>query len=756
MSAGTLTLANNTNVVSGIDTYFTSEFSAGDFIVMTTGGVTYTLPVKSIESDTALTLARNYNGPAVTDAAWTAMPRDTLNRISAQVAADTAYIIRQRVLEVDNWYQLLEVNGNVTIKMADGSSYTGPSWLKLIDVMHTLGIDELIPLAEQIHADAVQVAEDKQVIIQAKGDAEAAAAAAAAAEGSTSAAEEATAVAQAAAERAQAAAEKAAEEAASHNPVEALVKSNNLSDLENREESWMNVRPVGSTPLAADPVSAYDAATKRWTENLVGAGTTGPTMNGVLNFGIGSSELWQSRAFIPPWALTMDGQLVNRADWPELWAHAQQHGAIDDADWIADPTKRGAYSEGDGSTTFRLPDKNGVQKQGVNGFTGPSSYVGLYERGDAAGGYVTQSVIINGAPEIIGTFNQRRINGDGQNTYGLSGAFTLSQPAGTQLASYNATAASALPEVIRFRASDSNAAYGRASDVRPNSVIGVWIVRASGGFVAANTSWSVINSDATRPTDGVTVSGGDIKSQYKIGTTVEAEASFKVMETIGGNAWARISVTNATDGTTVNFDLDSKNRFYAGGYTAQGGAYPSYNYRPLYTDGTTIPDTVVGGLGAIEYSYAKANTTSSIVFIRRRGDGNNTGQIVVNVPTTSGTLALQGTSGLDYKHDITDADTTEAVSRIDSLRMVNFIYNDDEQNRVRYGIIAEETEKTCPQYIKHNQEQVEDILDDGGNKIGAKYRDRPSVDVNPIVMDLLGYVKALRAEIDELKAALKS
>ncbi|HDG1711450.1 TPA: hypothetical protein PFE25_004678, partial [Kluyvera ascorbata] len=231
MSAGTITLANNSNAVAGIDTSFTTELAVGDFIVVTTGGVTYTLPVKSIESDTALTLARNYNGPAVTAGAWTAMPRDTLNRISAQIAADTAYAIRQRVLEIDNWYQLLEVNGDVTIKMADGSSYTGPSWLKLIDVMKEMQIDQIIPIAEQIRADAQQVADDKLVIIQAKDDAEAAAIAAAASEENASTSESnAASSASTASTKADEAAESA-RQAAESNPLLALQKSLNLQDL---------------------------------------------------------------------------------------------------------------------------------------------------------------------------------------------------------------------------------------------------------------------------------------------------------------------------------------------------------------------------------------------------------------------------------------------------------------------------------------------------------------------------------------------
>ena len=262
MSAGTITLANNSNAVAGIDTSFTTDLSAGDFIVITTGGVTYTLPVKSIESDTALTMARNYNGPAVTGAAWTAMPRDTLNRISGQMAADTSYAIRNRVLEIDNWYQLLEVNGDVTIRMADGSSYTGPSWLKLIDVMKEMQIDQIIPIAEQIRADAQQVAEDKPVIIQAKDDAEAAATAAAASEKNAATSEDnAASSASTASTKADEAAESA-RQAAESNPMLALQKSLNLSDLADRAAAWQNVRPTGATPLAADAAGDEDAP--RW------------------------------------------------------------------------------------------------------------------------------------------------------------------------------------------------------------------------------------------------------------------------------------------------------------------------------------------------------------------------------------------------------------------------------------------------------------------------------------------------------------
>lgn len=69
MSAGTLTLTNNSAAVSGSGTAFTTEVAAGDFIVVTVGGVPYTLPVKSVESSAALTLVSNFTGPTQAGAA---------------------------------------------------------------------------------------------------------------------------------------------------------------------------------------------------------------------------------------------------------------------------------------------------------------------------------------------------------------------------------------------------------------------------------------------------------------------------------------------------------------------------------------------------------------------------------------------------------------------------------------------------------------------------------------------------------------
>ncbi|MDS4039397.1 tail fiber domain-containing protein, partial [Citrobacter amalonaticus] len=560
-------------------------------------------------------------------------------------------------------------------------------------------------------------------------------------------------------------AKKSAAEAASHNPAEALVKSLNLSDLADRAAAWLNLRPLGSTPLAGDPVNPYDATTMRWVENYVsGGGGTGPTMNGVQNFGVGMPMLWASRAFVPSWGVIMDGQLLNRADWPELWAHAQMHTPIEDADWLADPTKRGAYSNGDGATTFRVPDYNGVQQ---------GSYVGLYGRGDAGGGYVAQSVIINGAPDIKGRFgNVANITGKNypipfNGAYdafslvsGVSRGYTL----GTLPSEQQQVTIDPYSVLVDFSASKSNAAYGRASDVRPNSFIGVWIVRASGGFTAANTLWSVINEDAEAPGPGVLTRGGNVISSYKIAGVEVARGSLSVSHNTYSSGFRDVSAvieawsTDASASWSFNHAGFIKPNTPSGQFITQAEIGLSGG---LFSNGDRfiavgLRDQNTANADAVGKTWIMSlNGTSGLQFIARNRAQSNVGQLVINMPYSSGTLALQGTSGLAYKRDIKDADLAEAVNRIDALRMVNYVYKDDEQNRERFGIIAEEAELVAPQYIKHNSEEIADIMDDDGNKIGAETRDRPSVDNNPIVMDLLGYVKHLKAEIEMLKTALK-
>lgn len=524
------------------------------------------------------------------------------------------------------------------------------------------------------------------------------------------------------------------------------------SDIKQLTQKVTFTQPV----TVPDAVGDYDAVTLRQLRNS-GGGSGGPTMSGISNFGIGDFRLVDSRAFIQSNDITSDGQLLNRADWPELWAYAQMLSPIADADWLADPQKRGRYSLGNGTTTFRVPDRNGVQAGSIQG---------LFGRGDGGTSSEDGKVYDAAAPNISGSI---------ATDLNETAWFPWSSPAGVFTVTGDATQTfkpnsgtytlGSQKHVLRFDASRESSVYGRygiTAHLMPRNFVGVWVIRASGGFTAANTSWSVINQDSTKPSTGVTANGGEILSQYKINGVVEAQTSLRSRAAIGGDYYAQLNVYNRTTNRTAEYKFDETGTLYAprmvsgGGIDSKGGIslfdvpYPAVAFR---SNRYNTPNTQLGAFTKLEVS-GQDGEVSAVYLSRHLGTGAADGAIYILFPTTGGTLALQGTSGLEYKKDIKDANPKEAFDRISNQRLVNFVYKDDEQERVRFGVIAEEAEVVAPQYIKHNQEPYEDILDEDGNKIGDKKRDRPSIDTNPIVMDLIGAVHYLRDEVEQLKAEL--
>ncbi|QXV83331.1 lateral tail fiber protein [Escherichia phage PaulFeyerabend] len=711
MAAGTLSVTNNSKAVVGVGTTFTA-FKAGDFLTLVVGQVPYTVAIASVESDTALTLVLPFDGPTATGLAWDGVKRDTMSLATMGVTVQAQKALRLMIADENNWRAIFGDAEEITVTLPNGQVMQGMSWGYLSQLMKQIDPVEMRNLQQQ------------------------AAASEAAAQGFR---------------------DQAEELAQSINPDNLLTKSGNLAGLTDKTQAWLNVRPDGATPLAGNPVGDYDAATKRWVENLINTGTVGPTMNGVMNYGVGQVTLWHSRAFIPSYAVVADGQLLSRTAYPELWAHAQMHNPINDSVWLTGSGNRAKFSTGDGSTTFRVPDLNGVQA---------GSPANLFGRGSNGSSNLLPGTTLESAlPDIAGESPATLI----RYVDAASEAFQA-----TEVSTYgygsDTNNAPIKWKQLSFRASRSSPVYGRynTTEVVPNSFVGVWIIRASGGFVAANTSWSVINGDASRPADGTTADGGNVCSLYKVNNVNEAEASFRARAEIGGNYSARISVTNSTTQRSANLDFDetgtltipntivvnSPRSDFVGILRLTRAATTNIGFQPTYADGSVVPDTKVGGHIFFEASTEDSGNMGRMSLWRRRKDGNRTGEVGIAFPATAGTLALQGTSGREYKKDIADADASEAMGRINSQRLVNFVYKDDEQERVRFGVIAEEAELIAPQYIKHNQVSYEDILDEEGNKIGEKTRDRPSVDVNPIVMDLMGCVQYLNKQVEELKAEI--
>lgn len=176
------------------------------------------------------------------------------------------------------------------------------------------------------------------------------------------------------------------------------------------------------------------------------------------------------RAYIPDGELPLDGYTYNRSDYPELWAMVQSGycgRVVTDAQWLlASGLNRACYSSGDGSTTFRLPDLNGIQ---TNSFKSPV----LRGDGYAASGTALGDAIrnITGAITVYTSIDHNE----------ATGAFTLSDGAGTG-ESYKF--AGSRPK-FEFNASNT---VPTADENRPNSAFGVYLVTAKGSTATPPSS----------------------------------------------------------------------------------------------------------------------------------------------------------------------------------------------------------------------------------------------------------------------------
>ena len=307
MSAGTITLTNGSAIVGGSGTSFATELAEGDFVVAIVGGITYTLPVKSVESPASLTLIRAFPGPTQSGAAWNAIPRATQNQLTAELVAQTTEALRGLNYDKQNWQAIFSDDGNITVRLPDGSTFSGPSWLKIVELLNSIDVDALQILAAQIHVDAQQVALDKTEVAQNKTASESAATTAT--QKAASAAQSESSAAQSKTDAAQSAQEAEADRIA-------------IGDVE--------------TALAA--------------------------INGVATIPLGLPMYSPTRATIPTGGVAYDGQILPYATYTSIKA-AMSSGSlpvVTNAQWLADPKLRQAFAEVD-ADHFRCPDYNGVQ-----------------------------------------------------------------------------------------------------------------------------------------------------------------------------------------------------------------------------------------------------------------------------------------------------------------------------------------------------------------------------------------------------------
>lgn len=280
---------------------------------------------------------------------------------------------------------------------------------------------------------------------------------------------------------------------------------------------------------------------------------------------------------------------------------------------------------------------------------------------------------------------------------------------------------------------------------------------AWGYFSVSNNAWQPLGI-AQGGTNGVLGSGGTqtiLQSPSKeMYLYVNDNGSWGAYSTVAGMGALTLGI--GSGGTGANDSLGARTALGVGvaDYPRfRGIAVQSASNTALEVYNTSVNEAFIGARTQWHYN---ATSNPSDVLLVRRNTNNTSGQIVVTMPTTNGIVALQGTSGRDYKESITPADSDEAMSRVMGVELVNFVYKDDEQKRQRFGVIAEDAEQVAPQYVKHHQFPIQgtEVFDDEGNQLSVEYRDRPSIDPNPIIMDLLGCIQNLQAQINELKAQL--
>ncbi|WP_165672130.1 phage tail protein [Metapseudomonas otitidis] len=172
-----------------------------------------------------------------------------------------------------------------------------------------------------------------------------------------------------------------------------------------------------------------------------------------------SVQWWVSRASIPAGCAPADGQLLSRALYPDVWA-AIRDGKVPkttEATWSSDPTQRGMFTEGDGSTTFRMPDYNGKAA---------GSLGALFLRGDGAlsaggAGAIQRDALQNITGYLGGTRSDAPASA-------ATGVFAAGSSAG------NFTGGGGQLSNVDF---DASRVARTAVETRPLNVAGCWIIK---------------------------------------------------------------------------------------------------------------------------------------------------------------------------------------------------------------------------------------------------------------------------------------
>ncbi|WVX87293.1 tail fiber protein [Shigella phage phiL] len=123
------------------------------------------------------------------------------------------------------------------------------------------------------------------------------------------------------------------------------------------------------------------------------------------------------------------------------------------------------------------------------------------------------------------------------------------------------------------------------------------------------------------------------------------------------------------------------------------------------------------------------------------------GQISYSGPQAAGSFQQVPASDRNIKHSIKDDKSSIAYNNIKSMRFRNFIFNDDEQERVRRGVIAQEIEEIDNLYVKRRLYESHEL---NGPKV-----ERLELDTTPLLLDTMRALQDTIKKVEELQEEIK-
>lgn len=291
----------------------------------------------------------------------------------------------------------------------------------------------------------------------------------------------------------------------------------------------------------------------------------------------------------------------------------------------------------------------------------------------------------------------------------------------------------------------------------------------------ANTSWSVINADQSAPAVATVVVGGKVESKYTNPNSSQFARLYS--SSVWGSSNAAVIESQGADVHQFRFYENGNMDFRKSGHgNALGMHSVGATWTPLINAGMTNlvtggVDRVLEGAGSdivlLGYSLGAVGPTgyptkvgfhqymprspafgSAVVTVG--GDNNTwsryffdiTGQIYGATNNGEFSYTRNGVSDERVKHDIAPVGVDKSYSNIRGLEFVKFVYNNDEQERVRHGVIAQQAETVEPLYVKTRKY----VGINPGEVVEQK-----ELDTTPMLLDTMHVVQTLITKIESLE-----